>query len=103
MDLKKISITLSIIIAAAAIVGGIMKYDRSIAKAEDLRPIQQSIQQLNQRLDRSDLEAMGRDIQRRMWLLEDQHGFNQAQTLYEYKSLKRDLEATKLKIEELKQ
>jgi hypothetical protein len=59
MDLKKISIILSIIIAAAAIVGGVMKYDRSIAKAEDLRPIQQSIQQLNQRLDRWPCQGKG--------------------------------------------
>ena len=102
MDLKKISIILSIIIAAAAIVGGIIQYDKSIAKAEDLRPIQQSIQQLNQRLDRSDLEAMARDIQRRMWLLEDQHGFQPAQGRYEYKALKRDLDSTHQKIEDLK-
>jgi hypothetical protein len=102
MDLKKISVVLGIIIASAAIIGGVMKYDKSIAKAEDLRPIQQSIQQLNKRLDRSDLEAMARDIQRRMWLLEDKYGFNQAQGVYEYKCLKRDLDKTNKEINSLK-
>jgi hypothetical protein len=102
MDLKKISLVLGIILAAAAIIGGFIKYDKSIAKAEDLKPIQQSIEQMNRRLDRSDLEQMNRDIQRRMWLLEDKHGYAAAQQLYEYKCLKRDFEANRIRIEALK-
>jgi hypothetical protein len=102
MDLKKISITLGIVLALGTIIGSGIKYDKSVVKAEDMQQIQQSIEKLNTRLDKSDLEAMARDIQRRMWLLEDQHGFAQAQKLYEYKCLKRDLENTNKKIEELK-
>ena len=102
MDLKKISIVLSIILALAAIVGGIIKYDKSIAKADDLKPIQQSIQQMNRRLDRSDLEAMNRDIQRRIWMLEDQHGKAAAAKLYEYKCLMRDYKRNQATIEALK-
>jgi hypothetical protein len=103
MELKKISLVLGIILAAAAIMGAIIKYDQSIAKAEDLKPIQQSIQQMNRRLDLSDLEQMNRDIQRRMWLLEDKHGYAAAQQIYEYKCLKRDFKANEIKIEALKQ
>lgn len=102
MELKKLSLIISIFIGSAAIIGGIWTYEGRIVKAEDLAPIQQSIRNLNKRIDRSDLEAMARDIQRRMWLLEDQHGYAQAQNLYEYKCLKRDLNLTHKKIEELK-
>jgi hypothetical protein len=107
MDLKKISITLGIVLALGAIVGSGVRYDKSLVKAADYlvaqEGISQSIQKLNTRLDKSDLEAMARDIQRRMWLLEDQHGFDNVQKLYEYKCLKRDLGLTNKKIEDLKE
>jgi hypothetical protein len=106
MDLKKISIILGIIMTLGAIIGVGVKYDKSLVKAADYlvaqEGISQSIQKLNTRLDKSDLEAMARDIQRRMWLLEDQHGFANVQKLYEYKYLKRDLGLTNKKIEGLK-
>jgi hypothetical protein len=106
MDLKKISIILGIIMILGAITGVGVKYDKSLVKAADYlvaqAGISQSIQKLNTRLDKSDLEQMARDIQRRMWLLEDQHGFEPAQGFYEYKCLKRDLGLTNKKIEGLK-
>lgn len=102
MDLKKISISLGIILALGAIIGSGLKYDKNVVKAEDMQQIQQSIQKLNTRLDKSDLEAMARDIQRRMWLLEDKHGFDGVQGFYEYRCLKRDLGLTNEKIEDLK-
>ena len=98
--MKMAATILGCIIPLAIIIGGIMKYDAKVVKAEDIRPIQQSIEKLNQRIDKSDLEAMGRDTQRRMWMLEDKHGFDAVQGFYEYRCLKRDLKATedKLKI-----
>lgn len=101
MDVKKISAILGIILAGAAILGAIIQYDKSVVKAEDLKSVQQSIDKMNMRLDRSDLEAMNRDIQRRMWMLEDQHGTNEAKNLYEYKCLMRDFKNNEMRINEL--
>lgn len=106
MDIKKISIGLGCILALGTIIGIGLKYDKSLVKAADYQVAQQNInqsfQKLNTRLDKSDLEAMARDIQRRMWLLEDQHGFDPVQGFYECRCLKRDLESTNKKIEALK-
>ena len=106
MDLKKISLVLGCIITLGTIIGISYKYDQSLVKAAPYQiaqeGIQQSIQTLNTRLDKSDLEAMSRDIQRRMWLLEDKYGFNQAQNIHEYRALKRDLKSCNQKIEDLK-
>ena len=103
--IKKISMVAGCIISLALIVGWFMHYDSSIVKAEDMMPVQQAIEKLNTRIDKSDLEQIARDYQRRIWQLEDRYGTDSTRmppvTRNEYRCLVRDFEKTNGQIEGL--
>jgi hypothetical protein len=103
--IKKISTIAGCVISIGIIVAWFINYDAAVVKAEDMKPIQQSIKLLNQRIDRSSLEQARRDYQRRIWMLEDRYGRQVSampgEVRTEYRCLLRDLMTTEEKIKRM--
>jgi len=68
--LKKVGAILGAAVLIAGIVGTYHAFDSYVAKAEDIQQIRQSIQKLNQRMDKKADYDQARDIQQRIWDLE---------------------------------
>ena len=104
--IAKVAAGFAVLVALAGGFGWFLKYDATVVKAEDIKPMQQSIQKLNTRLDRSDLEQQSRDLQRRIWLYQDRYGDDVMRIpepqREEYRCLVRDKAAADARIGELK-
>ena len=87
---KKIALWAGIGASIVAIVLFFNELNSNIAKAEDIRVIQQSIKQLNTRLEYKILSDQARELQRRMWDMEERYGSPNAHDMPEYKCLKND-------------
>jgi hypothetical protein len=74
MNLKKIGITLSIIVSIFVIGTYFLKIESRWAKAEDLQTIQQSLQKLEKRLDYKILSDKMEYLWNRIYVLIDRYG-----------------------------
>lgn len=73
MKLNKLATVISILVGIPTIIGAIIVLENHWASAEDMKNIQQSIVQINKRLDQKILEDRLSNIQNRIWALEDRY------------------------------
>jgi cell division protein FtsL len=76
MMIKKIGSILAVVMLIASIIATYHAFSAWVAKAEDIRQIRQSIQKLNQRIDKGADEDRARDLQKRIWDLEAHYAKN---------------------------
>ena len=73
MKLNKAATIITILIGIPIIVSTIIAFENHWASAEDMKNVQQSIVQINKRLDQKILEDRLSNIQNRIWILEDRY------------------------------
>ena len=102
MSLKKIAIIASLVVSLIAIVTFGAKVDSRWARAKDMQMMQQSLEQLEFRLDRKIQSDKLYELQRRIWNFEDRYGDAEnmpPEVRDEYRILKSEIEQIKKEME----
>ena len=94
---KKISIYAGAVLAICSVIGVLFAVDNYVAKAEDVR-------QLSLRLEQKIQQDAARDLQNRIWMLEDRYNGKPCppHVLAEIRRLKEDLQSVNKEIDHLR-
>lgn len=109
MDFKKLATILGLIITLSTIITLLFKLDNRFAKANEVKEleqnVQQSVQKIEQRLDLKILEDRLNSLRERRWSLEDRYGLNieemPQEIRDEYRRLSEEMDKIKKAIEKL--
>jgi len=101
--MKRLSITLGIILSICALVGTVFSLDQRFAKTCDIEEVTEYARQVAMRLDQKILQDQQFDLQKRLWGLEDRCKKEQCTQvqLNEIMNLKRDLQRVEEKLKTL--